>query len=106
MIKPLFIRIAGALGITSLAIFFISLIPFLGAAPTAGAAIKVPAFTVNRELKGDRLPIPTTRDTASGRAPREQRLDQGAGEIPIGCDPAFSPVTNPQLARYYGRCAT
>jgi hypothetical protein len=25
-------------------------------------------------------------------------------EVPVGCDPSFSPVTSPRLAYIYGRC--
>ena len=52
----LFVRIAGALGITALALFFVSVIPFF-ADPIVGAgfAAKPPSFSVNREFKGDRL---------------------------------------------------
>ena len=58
MVK-LFVRIGGALGVTALALCFLGLIPFLSAGPTAGAGFVpgTPGFTVNREFKGDRLPI-------------------------------------------------
>ena len=109
----LIVRIAGALAATSLALAFVALIPFLSAAPTSGAGrgASTSGFTVNREFKGDRLPIISNADTAVSRNPLQSRNQlqsqrQARDEIPVGCDPAFSAVTNPQLASYYGRCTT
>jgi len=109
MAKLLFVRIAGALAATSLALIFVGLVPFLAAAPSAGARFVPDAagFTVNREFKGDRLPLASETNSAVSRneiRPRPDVLTRD--EIPVGCDPAFSPVTDPQLADYYGRCAT
>ena len=68
---------------------------------------KTPAFTVNRALKGDRLPLsPAAGQTLSRSAFRARWQSRTPDEMPIGCEPAFSPVTNPQLAYYYGRCTT
>jgi hypothetical protein len=104
MAKVLFARIAGALGVASLAIFFLGLIPFLSADPSAGAGlIAKPAFSVNRELKGDRLPTPSETNRAVSRNELRPRTVR---EIPVGCDPSFSPVTAPQLAYIFGRCTT
>jgi len=36
----------------------------------------------------------------------ESRRQQKSNEVPEGCDRAFSPITNPQLAYVYGRCTT
>jgi hypothetical protein len=109
MAKLLFVRIAGALGITSLALFFLGLNPFLSAEPTSGAGLlgRTATYTVNREFKGDRLPLPSDINSAVSRNEfRSQRRPQASGEIPVGCDPAFSPVSSPSMAYYYGRCAT
>ncbi len=107
MAKQLFIRTAGALGVTSLALLFVSLVPFLRAIPTAGAGLTVPAFTVNREFKGDRLPLPSDINSAISRNElRSPRLSETPKQIPIGCERAFSPVSAPRLAYYYARCAT
>ncbi len=102
MAKQLFVRIAGVLGATSLAVFFLGLIPFLGAGPTAGAGFNAgpPAFTVNREFKGDRLPLPSQINSAlSHNVPTPK-------PVPVGCDTAFSPISAPRLAYVYGRCVT
>jgi hypothetical protein len=107
MATLLFVRITGALGVTSLALFFIGLIPFLGAVPSAGAGPETPGFTVNREFKGDRLPLVSDINAAISRGElRSARHSQAREEMPIGCEPAFSPVSSPRLAYYYGRCAT
>ena len=70
----LFIRIAGALGITALALFFVSVIPFF-ADPIIGTgfAAKPPSFSVNREFKGDRLPASSMAPGASRSRPPSQR---------------------------------
>jgi len=109
MAQPLFVRIAGAIGIVSLALLFVGLIPFVGADPTAGAGIsaKAPGFSVNREFKGDRLPLAPNADTAALRdALKARQQPEKSGQIPVGCDASFSPITAPALASVYGRCAT
>jgi hypothetical protein len=98
MAKLLFVRIAGAVGLFSLGLFFVGLIPFLSADPTAGAGLsgRTPAFSVNHQFKGDRLPVNiAVRDLKTPDHPRE---------IPIGCDASFSPISAPRLAYIYGRC--
>jgi hypothetical protein len=101
MSRHLFVRIASGLGIASLALFFLGLIPFLSIDPSAGAGLhRTPNFSVNREFKGDRLPI--TPVSASSRRAILQHPD----EIPVGCDASFSPISAPRLAYIYGRCTT
>ena len=122
----LFVRIAGALGITALALFFVSAIPFF-ADPIVGAgfAAKPPSFSVNREFKGDRLPASSIAPVASrsrsqnGANTRDlgardlgnrdlggQDQAQKPRRIPIGCEGAFSPISSPRLAHIVGRCMT
>jgi hypothetical protein len=122
----LFIRIAGALGITALALFFVSVIPFF-ADPIVGAgfAAKPSSFSVNREFKGDRLPASSIAPVASRSRPQNGpntrdlgARDQGARDlggqdraqkprrIPIGCEGSFSPISSPRLAHIVGRCMT
>jgi hypothetical protein len=101
MAKLLFVRIAGGAGIVSLAFLFVGLIPFLSADPSASAVLagRTSSFSVNHEFKGDRLPVSEFNWTAL----RAQRYPQ---EIPVGCDPSFSPISAPRLAYIYGRCTT
>lgn len=70
----------------------------LGAAPsnvTPGLANDPAQFSVNRAAKGDRLPV--TRVPAP-------RLPQSNGQVPFGCERAFSPAAAPQAQAIYGRC--
>lgn len=102
----LFIRIAGALGITALAVFFVGLIPFFSD-PTVGAGIaaKAPSFSVNRQFKGDRLPLSDAPGIARrGLSTREQ--SSKPPRIPVGCEGSFSPISSPRLAHIVGRCMT
>jgi hypothetical protein len=59
---------------------------------------------VNRNNKGDRLPQSSTlTQPASNLSPTERALPIA---IPLGCDPAFSPVADPMHAYIFGRCMT
>jgi hypothetical protein len=103
----LMIRIAGAFGATALAVFFLGFLPLLGD-PTAGAgaaAKRTPSFSVNRELKGDRLPISNITPAASRSGSNVERSDR-PDQIPVGCEGSFSPISAPQLAYVFGRCMT
>ena len=102
----LFIRLAGALGITALALFLVGLIPFL-ADPTVGAGIaaKAPSFSVNREFKGDRLPV-SGAPTVARRGLSTQEQSSKPQRIPVGCEGSFSPISSPRLAHILGRCMT
>jgi hypothetical protein len=111
----LLVRISGALGVTVLALFFVGLIPYL-AEPSVGAGItaKPSSFSVNRQLKGDRLPSSfapiAARNGVQNGIPQN---DRGAQEqpvrlrkIPVGCEGSFSPISSPRLAHIVGRCTT
>ncbi|MFY9696467.1 MAG: hypothetical protein WA776_11090 [Xanthobacteraceae bacterium] len=103
----LFVRIAGALGVTTLAVCFLGLIPVLSAAPSGGAGDvpSTPGFTVNRALKGDRLPMHEALNASAWQTEfRSVARASVPRDIPVGCDPAFSPVASPRLAFVYGRC--
>jgi hypothetical protein len=102
----LFLRISGALGITALALLFVGLIPFF-ADPTVGAGIaaKAPTFSVNRQFKGDRLPLSRAPSVAR-RGLSTQEQSPKPAKIPVGCEGAFSPISSPRLAHVLGRCMT
>jgi hypothetical protein len=102
----LFIRIASALGITALALFFVGLIPFF-ADPTVGGGIaaKAPSFSVNRQFKSDRLPVSSAPNVAR-RGLSTQEQSSKPQKIPVGCEGAFSPISSPRLAHIVGRCMT
>jgi hypothetical protein len=105
-IRALLVRMASAVGLIALSLFLVGLIPFLSAGPSVGASFpaKAPATSVNREFKGDRLPLPSGGNSAFSKNDA-QRL-QDAKQIPDGCDPAFSLITTPRLSNVYGRCTT
>ena len=108
MARVLFVRTAGALGILSLALFIVGVVPFLSAAATVGAGLtgKNP-YTVNHEFKGDQLPLGSDVNPAVARSERATRLHaRMPDEVPLGCDLAFSPVSAPRMAYFYGRCMT
>jgi hypothetical protein len=102
----LFVRIAGALGVTGLALFFVGLIPFF-ADPTVGAGIaaKAPSFSVNRQFKGDRLPVSNAPSVAR-RDLSTQEQSSKPQKMPVGCEGSFSPISSPRLAHVIGRCMT
>jgi hypothetical protein len=111
----MFVRMASAIGLVALSLFFVGLIPFLpilSAGPSAGAGftVRAPATSVNHEFKSDRLPLPSDANSAfSKNVPQHSQSSkpiQGLKEIPDGCDPSFSPITTPQLAHVFGRCTT
>jgi len=102
-----FVRVSGALGVTALALCFLALVPFLSAAPTAGADY-VPStsgFSVNREFKSDRLPIHAALNASAWRTEfAAQVAARAPRDIPFACDRSFSPMSSPRLAYVYGRC--
>jgi len=101
------LRIASALGLTALALFLLGFLPFSGD-PTAEvdvAAKRMPLFSVNREFKGDRLPISNVPPAIS-RSGSRLRQSEKPDRIPVGCEASFSPISAPQLAHVYGRCLT
>jgi hypothetical protein len=107
-IRALLVRMASAVGLIALSLFFVGLIPFLSAGPSVGASFpaKVPATSVNREFKGDRLPLPSDANSAISKNDAQHLDSQHAKQIPDGCDPAFSLITTPRLSNVYGRCTT
>jgi hypothetical protein len=114
VVLRLYPRLAGAFGILALAFLLIGLDPLLGAAPSSGsgAVERTPAMSVNHFRKGDRLPLlhPGSLNVPSNQGVWQgQRLPNGLQtqeQTPLGCDPAFSPVSSPARAVVYGRCMT
>jgi len=105
--NQIFVRLTGALGAATLGAFFVGLFPFIGTGPTAaGYTVTPPAFTVNREFKGDRLPLPANFNFSQNGQPTMKARAVTPEEIPVGCDASFSPISAPHFAYVYGRCAT
>jgi hypothetical protein len=107
VVLRLYPRLVGAFGLAALAFLLVSLDPLLGAAPSPGAAERAPAMSVNHFRKGDRLPLPyegnLNRQGAWHKLPMLDGL-QTQQRTPVGCDPAFSPVSSPAPVEVYGRC--
>src|SRR6266702_3911570 len=57
--------------------------------------------SVNRTRKGDRLP---QASTAYKHPNDSEMISVSPKRVPLGCDPAFSPVAAPQFAHIFGRC--
>jgi hypothetical protein len=112
VVLRLYPRLAGAFGTVALAFLLVGLDPLLGAPPGSGpgaASERSPAASVNRFRKGDRLPLVpgTLNGPANQGVWRGQPMPNGLQtqeKPPLGCDPAFSPVSSPAQAGIYGRC--
>ncbi len=107
LLVRLLVRFASALATIALAAVLVGLIPFLSAGPSAreGLIATTPAVTVNREFKGDLLPLAVPIDRVLSRQ-LSRPSHPASHEIPLGCEASFSPVSAPQLAYVYGRCMT
>lgn len=107
MANQLFVRLSGAVGVATLGAFFVGVVPFLATGPTAaGYTPRLPALSVNREFKGDRLPLPANFNYSQIDQSKMKARALTPQEIPVGCDASFSPISAPQLAYIFGRCAT
>jgi hypothetical protein len=100
-----FLRMVSAAGLLTLALFFVGIDPFLSAG--ADLAGKIPAITVNRALKGDRLlplTVPTVLDAPNWQTEfGNLRAPQAQAQKPFACDPAFSPIFA-KATNVYRRC--
>jgi hypothetical protein len=111
-----YLRIVSASALVSLAFLFGSFDPFLRVAPVTAAAVsdRTPSVSVNRLRKGDRFPLLESSDNPGPAGTghviwwdlRGLNGSQTRRQVPVGCDPAFSPVASPSLAVVYGRCVT
>jgi hypothetical protein len=108
MARQLYLRIVSALGLVALAALFVGIDPFL----SAGASLtsQTPAVSVNRTLKGDRLPIANSAilDIPDGQARFARQPGAETAQTPFACDPAVSlirsPNSPPPTGDVYRRC--
>jgi hypothetical protein len=107
MARQLYVRIVSALGLVALAAVFVGIDPFL----SAGASSQTTAVSVNRTLKGDRLPTANSAilDVPGGQARfARQPSAETRAQTPFACDPAVSlirsPNSPPPSANVYRRC--
>jgi hypothetical protein len=98
-----------ALGLVALAALFVGIDPFLSAG--ASLSSQTPTVSVNRTLKGDRLPVANSAilDVPDGRAQLAgQPSPDKRAQTPFACDPAFSLIRSPNSApagaNVYRRC--
>jgi hypothetical protein len=98
-------RLASAVGALALFLFTAALIVF-PSLPTTGAGLAAgqDRITVDRTHKGDRLLLVKPAKGAEELAPLSPARPQSQGRIPTGCDPAFSPISAPQLGHIFRRC--
>lgn len=100
-------RLASAVGVLSLFLYTAALIVF-PSLPTTGAGLSAgqDRITVDRTHKGDRLPLVKPANGAEGleAPPLSPARPRSQGRIPTGCDPAFSPISAPQLGHIFRRC--
>ncbi|HEX3485056.1 MAG TPA: hypothetical protein VHT51_08345 [Micropepsaceae bacterium] len=109
MARQLYVRIVGALGLLALAALFVGIDPFLSAG--ASLSSQTPAVSVNRTLKGDRLPAANSAilDVPDGQTRfARQPSTETRAQTPFACDPAVSlirsPNSPPPSANVYRRC--
>ena len=104
MSRTLSLRTASAAGLLALVGFFVvGIDPFLSAgADQAGA----PAVTVDRAMKGDRLPLVPPENLAPDQGNSAVPQSQPQAQMPFACDPAFSTIQVRRSANVYRRCMT
>jgi len=98
---PFFVRFASV----ALALSLASFVAFPSLPNSAPLWLTTtPPASIDRTLKGDRLPLlaPINKSHELGLpvTPEQGRH----GKIPVGCDPAFSPISAPRLANIFRRC--
>jgi hypothetical protein len=107
--SQVFLRMTSAAGLLTLALFFVGADPFL----SAGAALTsltgtTPLMSVNRALKGDRLPVTAPAVVKNMPDWRNEfglvPVQQPEPQKPFACDPAFSPIFVSKTANVYRRC--
>jgi hypothetical protein len=103
VVLRLYPRVLSAVALVALGSFLVGLDPLLGAVPNfgPGATERTPPVSVNHFRKGNRLPLVhpglySGKSTPNGLQTQERP--------PLGCDPAFSPVSSPAPVVIYGRC--
>lgn len=75
----------------------------------ARSSVDPPAQTVNRALKGDRLPLKPASHSEVENQPvewRAPRLPAPVSRLPDGCEAVVSSIANSDLAHVAGRCVS
>jgi hypothetical protein len=77
----------------------------VGAMTSPGVADNAQGTTsVNRTLKGDRLPLAPIAQQSRHNSPAAGMAPATRTRAPLGCDPAFSPVADPARGHIFKRC--
>jgi hypothetical protein len=89
-------------------LFFCSIVAGLVGATNAPGAVPgadtETVVSVNRAVKGDRLPTTLTQLAHPKLSPTTEASKPVLKRPPLGCDPAFSPVADPARGGIYNRC--
>jgi hypothetical protein len=96
-----FVQLAGVL-VALFAASFVSFPSFPKGAVVEAAFSN--SISVNRALKGDRLPPVALRVAPPELGSPLPERSQIREKVPVGCDSAFSPVASPRLANIFKRC--
>jgi hypothetical protein len=109
MARHIYFRTASGAAVVALAFVLVGLDALLGGEPNASTGLRsaTPPVSVNRSLKGDRLPAsnPVVLNAPDWRNEFRAKVDgQLRVPTPVGCDPAFSPISSPRQANVYRRC--
>ncbi len=99
---PLFVRFASV----ALASFVAGFVAFPSFPNSAPLWLTGSSPSVDRTLKGDRLPLvaPISNSHDELGLPVTPQQLRSRAKIPVGCDAAFSPISSPQLATIFRRC--
>jgi len=100
----MFVRAANATGVVAVALLLVGIDPFLSAGADSGTPSPV---SVNRSLKGDRLPFsdPTIFDLPDWRNGSAAPQDSPAHiRSPFACDAVFSTIGLAGAMNVYRRC--
>jgi hypothetical protein len=72
--------------------------------PSVADSSEILATSVNRTHKGDRLPQVALSHRQPNTSSSTQMAPASPKRTPLGCDPAFSPISAPALAHIFQRC--
>ena len=72
--------------------------------PSSADTATAPSVSVNRALKGDRLPQAGEKHEALPTSSTFIVPPSKSSHVPFGCDSTFSPIADPSSAGIYGRC--
>ncbi len=78
---------------------------FVSLPSLSGAGLFAVNPSVDRTLKGDRLPAAAPGASARKAGAPDPAKRQSHEKVPLGCDAAFSPISSPALAHVFRRCA-